>query len=84
MVEMFLKCLSCHTSFILVVLRIKKNKHKCDYHYVTMPMVASQILKFVGFTETQKSRYLENETLLSLKPKKKSLIARQGLIHGKI
>ena len=28
-----------------------------------MPMMASQILKFLDFTETQKSRYLENETL---------------------
>ena len=35
-----------------------------------MPMMTSQILKFVDFTETQKSRYLENETLLFLKLKK--------------
>ena len=33
-------------------------------------MTASQILKIVDFTETQKSRYLENETLLFLKLKK--------------
>ena len=27
-----------------------------------MPMMTSQILKFVDFTKTQKSRYLEDET----------------------
>ena len=27
-----------------------------------MPMMTSQILKFVDFTKTQKSRYLKNET----------------------
>ena len=27
-----------------------------------MPVMTSQILKFVDFTKTQKSRYLENET----------------------
>ena len=35
-----------------------------------MPMITSQILKFVDFTETQNSRYLENKTLLLLKLKK--------------
>ena len=35
-----------------------------------MPMMTSQILKSVNFTKTQKSRYLENETLLFLKIKK--------------
>ena len=35
-------------------------------------MMTSQILKFVDFTKTQKSRYLENETFLEIK--KKSLI----------
>ena len=35
-----------------------------------MPMMTSQILKFLDFTETQKSRYLENEALLFLKLKK--------------
>ena len=32
-------------------------------------MMASQNLKFVDFTKTQKSRYLENETLVFLKIK---------------
>ena len=31
-----------------------------------MPMMMSQILKSVDFTETEKSRYLENETLYFL------------------
>ena len=35
-----------------------------------MPKVASQILKYVDFTKTQKSKYLENETLFFLKIKK--------------
>ena len=33
-------------------------------------MMASQILKSAGFTKTQKSRYLENETLFYLQIKK--------------
>ena len=32
--------------------------------------MTSQILKSAGFTKTQKSRYLENETLFFLKTKK--------------
>ena len=35
-----------------------------------MLMITSQILKFAGFTKTQKSRYLENETLFFLQIKK--------------
>ena len=35
-----------------------------------MSMMKSQILKFVDFTKTQKSRYLENETLFFLQIKK--------------
>ena len=33
-------------------------------------MMTSQILKSAGFTKTQKSRYLENETLFFLQIKK--------------
>ena len=40
--------------------------HKCNFHYVAMCMMTSQILKSVDFTKTRKSRYLENETLLFL------------------
>ena len=35
-----------------------------------MSMMMSQILKFVNFTKTQKSRYLENVTLFFLQIKK--------------
>ena len=35
-----------------------------------MPMMTSQILEFVNLTKTQKSRYLENETLFFLQIKK--------------
>ena len=35
-----------------------------------VPMIRSQILKYVDFRKTQKSRYLENETLFFLQIKK--------------
>ena len=35
-----------------------------------MPVMASQILKSVDFTKTQKSRYLENKTLFLSQIKK--------------
>ena len=35
-----------------------------------MPMVTSQILKSVDFTKTQKSKYLESETLFFIQIKK--------------
>ena len=65
----------CHTAhqyltnFILIVLGFKRNKHKCNFHYVAMPMMMPQKLKSVDFTKTQKSRYLENEVLFFLKVK---------------
>ena len=43
-------------------LGFKRNKNKCNFHYATMSMMTSQILKSLDFTKTQKSRYLENET----------------------
>ena len=46
-------------------------------------MVASQILKYVDFTKTQKSRYVNNETLLFVQIKKNSLSTHKGLIYGK-
>ena len=42
----------------------------CNFHYVAMPMMTSQILKSGDFTKTQKSRCLENETLFFLQIKK--------------
>ena len=45
-------------------------------------MMMSQILKFVDFTKTEKTRYLKNETLFFLQIKK-SLITYQGLLSGK-
>ena len=47
-----------------------------------MPMMTSHILKSVDFTKTEKSRYLENETLFFLQMKN-SLISHQGLLYGK-
>ena len=49
---------------------MKKNKHKCNFRYVAIPMITSQTLKSVDFTKTQKSRYIENKTLFLLQMKK--------------
>ena len=51
-------------------LEFKRNKHKYNSHYTAMPMVTSQILKFVDFTKTKRSGYLENETFFFLRIKK--------------
>ena len=61
---------------------INKNKKKCNFHYVAMSMIASQILKFTSFTKTEKARCLKNKTLFFLEIKK-SLMAHQGLFYGK-
>ena len=45
-------------------------------------MMTSQVLESAGFTRTQKSRYLENKTLLFLQIKK-LLITHQALLYGK-
>ena len=39
-------------------------------HYAAILMMTSQILKSAGFTKTQKSRYLEDETVFFLQIKK--------------
>ena len=56
----------CHT----VHQHLKKfhfdSKHKCNFRDVAMPMMTSQILQSLDFTKTQKSRYLEKQTLLLL------------------
>ena len=38
--------------------------------YATIPMMKSQILKFVDFTKIQESRYLKNKTLFFFQIKK--------------
>ena len=48
-----------------------------------MSVMTPQILKFVDFTKTQRSRYIENQTLLFLQIKVKLLITHQGLLYGK-
>ena len=63
-------------------LGFKRNKHKCNLHYAVILMMTSQILKSAGFTKTQKSRYLENETLFFLKIKK-LINETQVLLHDK-
>ena len=39
-----------------------KQSGTSNFHYVAMLMMTSQILKYIDFTKTQKSRYLENES----------------------
>ena len=46
-----------------------------------MSMMTSQILQFVDFTKTQKSKYLQNETVFF--QIKKSLITHQRILYGK-
>ena len=56
---------------LLYYLGFKRNKHTRKFYYVAIPMMMPEILKFVDFTKTQKSRYLlVNETLLFLQIKK--------------
>ena len=43
---------------------------KCNFYYAVMFMMASQILKIVDFTKTQKSRCLKNKALFFLQIKK--------------
>ena len=54
----------------------------CNFHYAVVSMMMSQILKFVDFTKTQKSTYVENETLFFLR-KKKFVNYTSGLLYGK-
>ena len=58
----------------------KRNKNKCNFHYIAMSMVTSQILKSVDFTKIEKSRYLEDKTFFL---QIKILITHQELPHGK-
>ena len=58
--------------------------NQCNFHYVAMSMMASQILKSVDFTKTQKSRYLENETLFFLQIKKFINCASRATLWQKI
>ena len=44
--------------------------HKCNLHYAATLMMTSQTSKSAGFTKTQKSQYLENDTLFFLQIKK--------------
>ena len=70
MLEMFvIQHINIWPNFILIVLGFKRNKHKCNFHYLAMPMVTSEILKSVDFKKTQKPRYLEKEALFFLQIK---------------
>ena len=55
----FVRYSSSRPNFVLIVFRTQKKQIKCNFHYAAMSMTTIQILKFVDFTKTQKSRYLE-------------------------
>ena len=71
MIEMFvLQHSSIWPNFFFRVLRIQKKLAEVEIPLLLMPIMISQILKSVDFTEVQKSRYLENKILLFLQVKK--------------
>ena len=51
--------------------------------YVEMSLMTSQILKFVNFTETQKSRYLEKKTFFLQVKKFNNYISIKGYFIAK-
>lgn len=53
----------------MILLRFERNNQKCKFHPEATFMMTSEILKFVDFTITQNSKYLENETMIFLKMK---------------
>ena len=59
-----------YTNMWLNFILITKNNQKCNFHYAAMSMMTSQIFQSMNFTETQKSKYLQNETLFYLQIKK--------------
>ena len=62
-------------------LGLKKNQHKNNFHYAAIFMMALQILKYVDFTKTQKSRYFENKTFfLQIKKFKGYFMAKNSFV----
>ena len=66
MLKMFvIQHISIWPNFILIVyiyLGFKRSEHKFNFYHVAMPLMMSQILKFIDFTKTEKSSYLKNKT----------------------
>ena len=67
---------------LLLYLGFKVNKHKCNFNYVAMPMVMSQILKSVDLKKTKIQTSQEWNNIFSSN-KKSSLITYQGLCYSK-
>ena len=63
-------------------LSLSHKKHPDLWEGWLLSVMTSQILKFVDFTKTQKSKYLENKILFFLQMKS-SLIRHQALLYGK-
>ena len=58
-------------NFILIICRIKENKHKCScFHYAAMYMLHVTNFEICRFQKTKNSKHLENETLFFLQIKK--------------
>ena len=66
------------------MLGFKRNKNKCNFHYIAIYMNVLQILKSVDFTKTKKSRYLENKALFFLQVKKIINCASRATVWQKI
>ena len=89
MSEMFtIQCNSIWPNCILIILRestwisINVTFIMCNFHYVAIPMMMTQILKFVVLTKTQISRYLENETSFLEIKKKCNTFATSNTFSG--
>ena len=85
-------CYKCQSYSTLVFEKIpfsqyvgfKRNKHKCNFYYEAMPMMMSQILKFIDFTKTQKSicnLYISSLNRKSYYKAKNSFQRRKPLTH---
>ena len=59
-----------------------KNKRKCNLHYIAHDDVTD--FEICGFTETQKTRYLENEAFFFLQIKELINYTSRATLHQKI
>ena len=65
-------------------LGFRRNKHNCNFHYIAMPMVTSQILKS-GFHKNAKIQISREQNIIFLQIKKFiNYISKVTLWHGDI
>ena len=65
--------------FFLQYLGFKRTKDKCNFHYVAMSMMTSQILKFEDFTKTQ----ISGERNIIFSSNKKNYLHIKGYLMSK-